>query len=50
LKIEIDEGRQERKVAEITGTEYFKDLRNRAQELRKVVADPSDDEPGRDRE
>jgi DNA repair ATPase RecN len=50
LKIEIDEGRQERKVAEITGTEYFKDLRNRAEELRKVVADPRDAETGRDSE
>jgi DNA-binding response OmpR family regulator len=50
LKIEIDEGRQERKVAEITGTEYFKDLRNRAQELRNVVADPNDAEPRRNRE
>jgi two-component system, cell cycle response regulator len=42
LKIEIDEQRQERKVEEITGTEYFKELRGRAQELRKMVADPDD--------
>lgn len=42
LKIEIDEQRQERKVAEITNTEYFKELRGRAQELRKMVADPDD--------
>jgi two-component system, cell cycle response regulator len=42
LKIEIDERRQERKVAEITNTEYFKELRGRAQELRKIVTDPSD--------
>ncbi len=42
LKIEIDEQRQERKVAEITNTDYFKDLRGRAEELRKMVADPSD--------
>jgi two-component system, cell cycle response regulator len=40
LTIEIDERRQEQKVAEITGTEYFKDLRGRAEELRKMVADP----------
>lgn len=32
LRIEIDEQRQARKVAEITGTEYFKDLRDRARE------------------
>jgi two-component system, cell cycle response regulator len=42
LKIEIDEQRQERKVEEITSTEYFKELRGRAQELRKMVADPGD--------
>jgi hypothetical protein len=29
-------------VAEITNTEYFKELRGRAQELRKMVADPTD--------
>jgi two-component system, cell cycle response regulator len=42
LKIEIDEQRQERKVEEITSTEYFKELRGRAQELRKMVADSDD--------
>ncbi|HYN37227.1 MAG TPA: response regulator [Actinomycetota bacterium] len=42
LTIEIDEQRQERKVAEITNTEYFKELRGRAEELRKMVADPND--------
>ena len=40
LRIEIDERRQTEKVAEITGTEYFKDLRDRAKELRRIVADP----------
>ncbi len=39
LRIEIDERRQTEKVAEITGTEYFKDLRDRAKELRRIVAD-----------
>jgi DNA-binding response OmpR family regulator len=39
LRIEIDEQRQARKVAEITGTEYFKDLRDRAKDLRKIVED-----------
>jgi two-component system cell cycle response regulator len=37
LRIEIDEARQTRKVAEITGTDYFKDLRARASELRRTV-------------
>ena len=40
LRIEIDEQRQAQKVAEITGTEYFKDLRERAKELRRIVEDP----------
>ncbi len=39
LRIEIDEQRQARKVAEITGTEYFKDLRDRAKDLRKIIED-----------
>jgi DNA-binding response OmpR family regulator len=50
LTIEIDEKRQESKVAEITSSEYFKELRGRAQELRKMVADPSDAGTGRDAE
>jgi DNA-binding response OmpR family regulator len=50
LTIEIDEKRQESKVAEITNSEYFKDLRGRAQELRKMVADPSDSALRRDSE
>ena len=37
LRIEIDEARQARKVSEITSTEYFKDLRARASELRRTV-------------
>ena len=47
LTIEIDEQRQARKVAEITDTDYFKDLRSQADELRKIVAEPdaSDDAP-----
>ena len=39
LRIEIDEQRQARKVAEITGTEYFKNLRGRAKDLRKIIED-----------
>jgi PleD family two-component response regulator len=37
LRIEIDEGRQSRKVAEIAATSYFQDLRARAGELRRTV-------------
>jgi CheY-like chemotaxis protein len=37
LRIEIDESRQASKVAEITDSDYFKDLRNRASELRRIV-------------
>lgn len=45
LRIEIDESRQARKVAEITDTDYFKDLRGRAAELRRLV--DSGDRPDR---
>lgn len=34
LRIELDEARRDRQVAEITETEYFQQLRNRARELR----------------
>ncbi len=37
LRIEIDASRQSAKVAEITGSDYFKDLRARAGELRRMV-------------
>ena len=37
LRIEIDEARQASKVAEITSSDYFKDLRARAGELRRTV-------------
>ena len=37
LRIEIDDARQTRKVAEITQTEYFRDLRSRAGDLRKII-------------
>jgi CHASE3 domain sensor protein len=53
LRIEIDEARQAKKVAEITDTDFFKDLRGRAAELRRIVDEPggergaeSHDEPG----
>jgi CheY-like chemotaxis protein len=37
LRIEIDEARQTRKVAEITNSDYFRDLRARAGALRRTV-------------
>lgn len=37
LRIEIDAVRQAKKVAEITDTDFFKDLRSRAGDLRKIV-------------
>ena len=37
LRIEIDESKQAQRVAEITGTDYFQDLRGRAAELRRLV-------------
>lgn len=41
LRIEIDEAKQAQRVAEITGSDYFRDLRGRAAELRRMV-DPND--------
>jgi two-component system cell cycle response regulator len=43
LRIEIDQTRQATKVAEITDSDYFKDLRHRASDLRRIV-----DDTGRD--
>ena len=37
LKIEIDQVRQAKKVAEITGSEYFQELRRQADNLRGIV-------------
>ncbi len=37
LKIEIDETRKNRQVAEVTGTDYFQQLRKKAQDLRQRV-------------
>lgn len=37
LRIEIDEAKQAQRVAEITGSDYFRDLRGRAAELRRMV-------------
>ena len=41
LRIEIDETKQAQRVAEITGSDYFQDLRGRAAELRRMV-DPDE--------
>jgi GAF domain-containing protein len=46
LRIEIDESRQAAKVAEITGTDYFKDLRSRADDLRRTVRQPDQTQGG----
>ena len=41
LTIEIDEVRQAQCVAEITDTDYFRGLRGRAAELRRIVDGPT---------
>jgi CRP-like cAMP-binding protein len=43
LKIEVDLARQERQVAEITETEYFRQLRSRARGLRSQQSPEPDD-------
>jgi DNA-binding response OmpR family regulator len=42
LRIEIDHARQAEKVAEITETDFFRDLRSRAADLRRIVHDDGD--------
>ncbi len=37
LRIEIDQARQARQVAEITDTDFFRDLRGRAADLRRII-------------
>jgi GAF domain-containing protein len=37
LRIELDEARQAQHVAEITGTDYFQQLRNKANDLREML-------------
>jgi DNA-binding response OmpR family regulator len=37
LRIEVNEAKQARQVAKITGTDYFKDLKSKAQDLRNIV-------------
>lgn len=43
LRIEIDQARQARQVAEIAGSDYFQNLRQRAQELRDEIAVDGDE-------
>jgi hypothetical protein len=40
LRIQIDEAKKERQVAEITGTDYFRNLQARAREMRSKVKAP----------
>ena len=37
LRIEIDQAKQQKRLAEITETDFFRDLRARADDLRKVI-------------
>jgi transcriptional regulator with GAF, ATPase, and Fis domain len=39
LRIEIDEAKRDREIAEITGSDYFQQLRNQADELRQIMED-----------
>jgi len=42
LRIELDEARQARQVAEITETDYFRQLQAEAQNLRDILEGPSE--------
>lgn len=42
LKIALDETRQKKKVAEITDSQYFKDLKSEADALRKIISGTSE--------
>jgi two-component system cell cycle response regulator len=44
LRIEIDSARQSTRVAEITGSDYFKNLRARAADLRRAVGHRNEDQ------
>jgi GAF domain-containing protein len=41
LRIELDEARQKKKVAEITGSEYYQQLREQANTLRGIIGNTS---------
>ena len=46
LRIEIDAARESTKVAEITGSDYFRDLRSRAADLRRIVGHEDENRDG----
>jgi hypothetical protein len=37
LRIEVDKARQSQQVSKITGTDYFRQLRNKASDLREML-------------
>jgi hypothetical protein len=43
LRIEIDHARQARQVAEITESDFFRDLSGRAADLRRIIRDGDTD-------
>jgi methyl-accepting chemotaxis protein len=46
LRIVLDEARQQKKVAEITESQYFKDLQSEAESLRSIIAGGAEDAGG----
>ncbi len=44
LRIEIDHKKQQADLKKITGTDYFKQLKQKARDLRREAADPEDDQ------
>jgi methyl-accepting chemotaxis protein len=46
LRIVLDEARQQKKVAEITESQYFKDLQSEAESLRSIIAGASEESGG----
>ena len=48
LRIEIDHARQAQRVAEITDTDFFRDLRSRAGELRSMIRSDAPSHDGDD--
>ena len=47
LRIEIDETKKAQQVAEIVETDYFRDLQNKARDLRKKTRPPTTEEPSK---
>ncbi len=41
LRIEIDQGRLDQRVAEVTGSEYYRRLSDEAAELKRILTDPA---------